>query len=403
MRGIFMLKPISAIASAVQASTTLAIDSLYKQMKADGIDVVGFGTGEPDFPTPENIKAAGIRAIESNFTKYTPAAGLMALKEAICGRMKADLNLEYKPSQVVVASGAKHNVYIALQAVVNPGDEVIIAAPYWVSYYEMIKMAGGVPVVVTAEESAHFKITPEQLKNAITDKTKLFLLNNPSNPTGMIYSEEELRAIADVCVRSNIYVMADDIYYKLAYDGIRVASIAALGEEIKERTIVINGVSKSYSMTGWRIGWAMANDQIAKAMANYLSHSTSAPSTISQYAAIEALNGPQDSVEAMRREFETRRNYLVSRLNQIDGVSCINPNGAFYVMMNVSQMVGREMYGQVIRDGDDFAKLFLEKGLVAAVPCSGFGAPNFIRWSYAASMEDIRKGLDRLEIFMKNC
>ncbi len=398
-----MLKPISAIASAVQASTTLAIDSLYKQMKADGIDVVGFGTGEPDFPTPENIKAAGIRAIESNFTKYTPAAGLMALKEAICGRMKADLNLEYKPSQVVVASGAKHNVYIALQAVVNPGDEVIIAAPYWVSYYEMIKMAGGVPVVVTAEESAHFKITPEQLKNAITDKTKLFLLNNPSNPTGMIYSEEELRAIADVCVRSNIYVMADDIYYKLAYDGIRVASIAALGEEIKERTIVINGVSKSYSMTGWRIGWAMANDQIAKAMANYLSHSTSAPSTISQYAAIEALNGPQDSVEAMRREFETRRNYLVSRLNQIDGVSCINPNGAFYVMMNVSQMVGREMYGQVIRDGDDFAKLFLEKGLVAAVPCSGFGAPNFIRWSYAASMEDIRKGLDRLEIFMKNC
>ena len=398
-----MLKPISAIASAVQASTTLAIDSLYKQMKADGIDVVGFGTGEPDFPTPENIKAAGIRAIESNFTKYTPAAGLVALKEAICGRMKADLNLEYKPSQVVVASGAKHNVYIALQAVVNPGDEVIIAAPYWVSYYEMIKMAGGVPVVVTAEESAHFKITPEQLKNAITDKTKLFLLNNPSNPTGMIYSEEELRAIAEVCVRSNIYVMADDIYYKLAYDGIRVASIAALGEEIKERTIVINGVSKSYSMTGWRIGWAMANDQIAKAMANYLSHSTSAPSTISQYAAIEALNGPQDSVEAMRREFETRRNYLVSRLNQIDGVSCINPNGAFYVMMNVSQMVGREMYGQVIRDGDDFAKLFLEKGLVAAVPCSGFGAPNFIRWSYAASMEDIRKGLDRLEIFMKNC
>ncbi len=396
------LKPISKVAAQVQASTTLVIDSMFKDMKAAGEDVVGFGAGEPDFPTPEHIKQAGISAIEANKTKYTPAAGMMELRKAACYRMEQDFGLKYEPQSVVVASGAKHAIYIALMVLCDPGDEVVIAAPYWLSYSEMVKQASAIPVIVAAEEEQHFKITAEQLEKAITDKTKVFMLNSPSNPTGMVYSREELEAIADVCVRHNIYVIADDIYANLVYDGIEYTSIAALGEEIKRRCIVINGVSKSYAMTGWRIGYACAEPFIAKAMSNYLSHSTSAPSTISQVAAIEALKGPQEDIEEMRKAFEARRDHLVERMNKIEGISCIKPQGAFYVMMNMKNFLGKTMYGEVINNDSDFARLFLEKGKVATVPCESFAAPGFIRWSYATSMSDIDKGLDRLEQFIKN-
>ena len=396
------LKPISKIAAGVQASTTLAIDSLFKQMKAEGKDVVGFGAGEPDFPTPEHIKQAGIEAIENNQTKYTPAAGLMDLRKAACYRLKEDCGLDYEPTQIVVASGAKHSVYIALMTLCNPGDEVVIAAPYWVSYSEMVKQAGAIPVIVAATEEADFKITAEQLDAAITDKTKVFMLNSPSNPTGMVYTKAELEAIAEVCCRHNIYVIADEIYCNLVYDNNEFVSFASLGEDVKERTILVNGVSKSYAMTGWRIGYSASNPQLAKVMANYLSHSTSAPSTISQQAAITALTGPQEDMQVMKQAFEQRRDHLVERMNKIEGVSCIKPEGAFYVMMNMKGFLGKTMYGKVIESAEDFAQRFLEKGLVATVPCTAFAAPGFVRWSYATSLTEIDKGLDRLEAFIKN-
>ena len=395
-----MVKPISKIASAISPSATLAINALYKQMQADGIDVVGFGAGEPDFNTPENIKAAGIAAIEENQTRYTPAAGLMPLRKAVCARMKEDLGLDYEPSQVVVASGAKHSVYAAIMVCCDPGDEVIIAAPYWLSYSEMVRMAGAVPVEVIASKEQHFKITAEQLEAAITPKTKMFMLNSPSNPTGMVYTKEELEALAAVCEKHGIYVLADDIYYKLVYDGIEYTSIASVSPAMKEQCIIVNGVSKTYAMTGWRIGYTLSNETVAKAMSSYLSHSTGAPATPAQYAAIEALTGPQDSVETMRQEFEKRRNHLVERMNQVPGVSCLKPQGAFYVMMDMSGFVGKEMYGHVIENDVDFAQLFLEKGLVATVPTSAFAAPNYLRWSYATSLEQIDKGIDRLEKFI---
>ena len=396
------LKPISKIAAGVQASTTLAIDSLFKQMKAEGKDVVGFGAGEPDFPTPEHIKQAGIDAIENNFTKYTPAAGLMQLREAASYRLKADFGLEYAPSQIVVASGAKHSVYVALMTLCDPGDEVVIAAPYWVSYSEMVKQAGAVPVIVAAGEAEDFKITAAQLDAAITDRTKVFMLNSPCNPTGMVYTRAELEAIAEVCCRRNVYVIADEIYCNLVYDDIEFVSFASLGEDVKERTILVNGVSKSYAMTGWGIGYTASNPELARVMGNYLSHSTSAPSTISQHAAIVALRGPQEDMQAMKRAFEKRRDHLVGRMNRIAGVSCIKPQGAFYVMMNMKSFIGKSMYGKTIGSAEDFAHLFLEKGLVATVPCTAFAAPGFVRWSYATSLAEINKGLDRLEQFIQN-
>lgn len=395
------MKPISKLAQGVRASTTLAIDSMFKQMRADGIDVIGFGAGEPDFDTPQHIKDAGMEAIRANKTRYTPAAGLMELRQAACKRLKEDCGLDYAPTQIVASSGAKHNIYIALRCLLDPGDEVVLPAPYWVSYQEMIQMAGGVPVVVTATEENGFKITAQQLDAAITPQTKALMLNNPANPTGMMYTKEELEQIAQVCVQRDIYVIADEIYYSLVYDGAKFTSFASLGDEIKERTILVNGVSKSYAMTGWRIGYAAANPQIAKVMANYLSHSTGNPSTIAQWAAVEALAGEQSGIDDMRAAFEERRDYIVERMNTIPGVSCIKPQGAFYVMMNLEKLVGQTLYGVTIQDGDDFADLFLKKGLVAVVPCSGFGAPNFVRWSYATSMENIKAGLDRLEKFLK--
>lgn len=395
------MKQISEIARNVHASTTLAVDAMAKQMKADGLDVVGFGAGEPDFDTPDNIRDAGVKAIREGKTKYTPAAGIMPLRQAVADRLRADCGVEYDSTQIVIASGAKHNVFIALAVLTDPGDEIIIPAPYWVSYSEMVSMTGGVPMIISASEAQQFKMTPAQLEAAITPKTKALMLNNPSNPTGMYYTKDELAALAEVCLRHDLYVISDEIYYKLLYDGRKFTSFASLGEPVKERTILINGVSKSYAMTGWRIGYAAANKEIAKAMSNYLSHSTGAPATISQWAAVEALSGQQETIESMRLTFEARRDYLVSRMNAIADVSCIKPDGAFYVMMNIEKLIGRTLGGRVIRNGDDFAMAFLEKGLVAVVPCSGFGAPNFVRWTYATSMDCIMEGLDRLEIFLK--
>lgn len=395
------MKELSSLASAVKASTTLAVDAKAKQLKAEGLDVIGFGTGEPDFDTPDNIKEAAVKALKDGQTKYTPAAGLMSLRQAVCKRFKTDLGLDYSASEITVASGAKHSVYIALCALVNPGDEVILPAPYWVTYLESIQMVGGTPVILQATEDSDFKITPDQLREAVTDKTKVFLMNNPSNPTGMLYSEKELKALVDICVEKDLYIISDEIYYALIYGDRKFVSAASFGEEVKKRTILINGVSKSYAMTGWRVGYAAANPEISKVMANYLSHSTGAPATMAQYAAVEALEGQQESVEEMRKVFEERREYIVGRINSIDGVSCIYPDGAFYVMMNISEQIGRTLGGREIKDGDDFALSFLETAKVAAVPCSGFGAPNYIRFTYAASMEKIQKGMDRLEEFLK--
>lgn len=396
------MKALSSIACTVQPSTTMAIDSLYKQMKADGIDVIGFGAGEPDFNTPDHIKAAAEAAIQNNITRYTPASGTLTLKKAICERMLADCGVEYKPSQVIVSSGAKHCVYVALRTLVDSGDEVILPAPFWVSYLELIKMVGGEPVVITTEEASDFKLTPDQLRAAITPKTKAIILNNPSNPTGMMYSREELQALADVCIEHDIYIISDEIYYCLTYDGRKFTSMAALGENVKQRTILINGVSKAYAMTGWRIGYILCDEGIAKVMANYLSHSTGSPCAVSQAASEVALSASQKEVETMRKAFERRRNYLVERMNKIKGVSCIKPEGAFYVMMNIEKLLGKTIHGEVIHSADDFSTAFLKHGLVATVPCSGFGAPNFVRWSYAASMENIKKGLERLEEFLSD-
>ena len=395
------MKELSKIALAVEPSSTMAIDTLFKQMKAEGQDVIGFGAGEPDFNTPDYIKEAGIAAIEHNETRYTPSSGTVELRKAICQRLKADCGVEYTPQQISVSNGAKPCVYVALRALINPGDEVILPSPYWVSYSELIKMTGGVPVIVETREADHFKLTAQELRDAITPKTKAMILNNPSNPTGMMYSRKELEEIAKVCVEQDIYVICDEIYYHLVYDGEEFVSLASISPEIKERTLLVNGVSKSYAMTGWRIGYVAANDQGSKVIANYLSHCTGSPSSISQKAAVTALTASQESVEVMRKAFERRRDYMVERMNSIEGVSCIKPHGAFYVMMNIEKLIGQELHGVVIRDADDFGNLFLKYGKVAVVPGTGFGAPTFVRWSYATSIENIKEGLNRLERFLK--
>ncbi len=386
---------------AISPSPTLSIDAKYKEMKSNGIDVVGFGAGEPDFDTPEHIKDAAIQAIQDGQTKYTPAAGSLALRKAIANKFKTDNGLDYQPSQIVVSNGAKHSLANAFSAILNPGDEVIIPSPFWVSYPELVKLSDGIPKFIYSDETNHFKITAQQLKEAITDKTKAIVINSPCNPTGMVYTEEELREIAEVAVAHNLIIIADEIYEKLVYDNQKHVSIASLGEKIKEYTITINGVSKSYAMTGWRIGYAAANDKIAKIMANIQSHAASNPNSIAQAATIVALNGPQDEVEKMRKVFEERRNYMVSRINEIEGVSCIVPHGAFYIMMNIKQLFAKTFYGKTINTSDEFAELLLEKALVALVPGSGFGAEGYVRWSYATSMENIKKGLERLENFLK--
>lgn len=390
---------LSAKYKSISPSSTLQIDSKYKAMKKAGEDVVGFGAGEPDFDTPQHIKDAAIKAINDGFTKYTPASGTMELKKAICKKFKEENGLDYGPENIVVSNGAKHSLMNALGALINPGDEVLFSSPYWVSYKEMVLISDGVPVVIDTKESDSFKFTAEELEAAITDKTKALILNTPSNPTGMVYRKEELEKIAEVVKKHDLYVISDEIYEHLIYDIVRPPSIATI-DGMKDRTIVVNGVSKTFAMTGWRIGYTAANAEITKLMANVQSHYTSNPNSIAQMAAIAALEGPCDSIEKMKEAFNERRLYMVERMNKIDGVSCIKPEGAFYVMMNISKLKGRKIDGKTIETSDDFAQAFLDKELVAVVPCSGFGNDDFVRWSYATSMENIKKGLDRLEKFI---
>ena len=395
------MKSISKVASGIAPSATLAITALAKEMKAKGIDVIGFGAGEPDFSTPANIKCAGVKAIVEDKSYYTPSSGILPLREAICEYMDKTFELKYKPGEICVTSGAKHVLYIVLQVLLNPGDEVILPAPYWVTYAEAIKMAGGVPVIVETTEESHFKISPAQLKAACTEKTKCIIMTNPSNPTGMLYSPDEVRALSKVISDEDIYVIDDEIYAFLTYSG-EFLSFAAVSEDMKARTIVVNGVSKTWAMTGWRVGFCAANPEIAKAMSNYLSHSTGNPSNAAQFAAAEAYSGEQESAKAMREEFKKRRRYFVDRVNAMEDVSCLEPDGAFYIFMNVKKTFGKTIAGVKIESSADFCKALLEKGLVATVPGNAFGADGYVRWSYATSMENIKEGLDRLEKFLKS-
>ena len=394
------MKPISQAAKAIAPSATLAISNMAKQMRADGIDVINFGAGEPDFDTPEYIKSAAVKALRRGDTKYTPAAGTQQLRSSICSWLKRKLGMDYTPSQVVVTSGAKHAIYIALQTILNPGDEVILPAPYWVTYEEAIKMCGGIPVILNTREEDGFKLSAWQLEAAITERTKCFILTNPSNPTGVFYDREELEVLSEILVRNDIYVMSDEIYCSLVYEG-QYVSIATLGDDIRERTILINGVSKEFSMTGWRIGFAAANPEISKAMSNYLSHSTGSPCTISQAAAAEAYADDLMETQEMKDAFDKRRRYFMERIENIPGVSCVRPRGAFYVFMNVKSAFGTVIEGQEIRSSSDFASALLKYGLVAVVPGEAFGCDGYVRWSYATGMENIRKGLDRLECFLR--
>lgn len=396
------MKALSTQARSVRASTTMAIDTQFKKMRAEGIDVIGFSVGEPDFPTPEHIKQAGIRAIEHDQTKYTPTPGTLALRQAVSKRLKEDWGLEYSTSEIVVTGGGKPILYGALKTLLDPGDEVILPAPYWVSYYELIKMAGGVPVVVETTEASGFNLTPQQLRQAITPKTKALILNSPSNPTGMIYSRDHLEAIAQVCEEADLYVIADEMYSKLVFDNKEFVSFPTLSPSIKARTILVNGASKTYAMTGWRIGFAAASEEIIQVMSNYFSHSLSGTCSIAQAAAEEAFGGSQAEIEVMRQAFEERRNYLYQRLSTIEGVHPVRSEATFYMLMNIEQLIGKTLYGEEIRNADDFANVFLREGLVAVVPCTGFGAPHYVRWSFAVSMENIKEGVDRLEKFLKN-
>ncbi|MBE7044498.1 MAG: pyridoxal phosphate-dependent aminotransferase [Ruminococcaceae bacterium] len=390
---------LSRKSSAISPSATLAIDSKFKEMKANGEDVVGFGAGEPDFDTPQHIKDAAIRAIMDNKTRYTPAAGTLELRTAVAEKFRRENGLDYKPTNIVISNGAKHSLVNAFMAICNPGDEVIVPAPFWVSYPEMIKLADGVPVVLPTTEEHNFKATADDFRSVMTEKTKAIVLNSPSNPTGMVYTKEELQEIADFAVENNLIVISDEIYEHLIYEGKHI-SIASFNEKIKDLTIVINGVSKTFAMTGWRIGYAAANDKIAKIMANIQSHAASNPNSIAQAAAVAALEGGMDAVEHMKKHFEKRRNFMVETINSLEGVSCLNPNGAFYIMMNISQLIGKEFYGTTIRSADDFAEAFLRIAKVAVVPGTGFGAPEYVRWSYATSMDNIVEGLERLKRFL---
>ncbi len=391
---------LSVRAKSIGASPTLALDAKTKALIKEGVDVISFGVGEPDFDTPEHIKEAAIQAIDAGFTKYTAASGIPELREAICAKFKKDNNLDYKPSQVLVSCGAKHSIYNAVEVLCDGGDEVIIPAPYWVSYPEMVNLAGGKPVILPTSIESMFKITAEQLEKSITPRTSLLILNTPSNPTGAIYTKDELKAIADVCVRHNVAVISDEIYEKLIYEGEHV-SFAAISPEAKEITVTVNGVSKAYAMTGWRIGYAAGPSVVIEAMANLQSHSTSNAASISQKAALAGLLGPQEALETMRLEFRKRRDYMVSRLNEMPGFKCLTPPGAFYVYPDVSAIMGRKLAGQVVADDTVLADVLLEHARIAVVPGAAFGTKGNLRFSYATSMEKIEEGLDRLAEILK--
>ena len=391
---------ISKKASAISPSPTLAIDSKFKEMKKEGIPVVGFGAGEPDFNTPENIKNAGIEAIKNNITKYTPASGTLELKAAVCQKLKRDTGLEYSTSNIVISNGGKHSLTNTFTCICYPGDEVILPAPYWVSYPEMIKLADAVPVIIEGAEENNFKFTAEQLESAITSKTRALVLNTPSNPTGMVYTKDELEKIAEIAVKNNIYIIFDEIYEKLVYEG-EHTNIATLGDEIRDLTIIVNGLAKTYAMTGWRIGFVAANKKLAKAMGNIQSHATSNPNSIAQAAAVEALNGDQSIIETMKKTYIERRDYMVDKINSIYGLSCKTPHGAFYVFMNVKDVLNKEHYGKMINTANELCQDILDRALVALVPSEGFGVDGYVRLSYATSMDTIKTGLDRIEKYLK--
>ena len=381
----------------IQPSVTLAISAKAKAMKAEGIDVISFSVGEPDFNTPENVQNEGIRAIKEGLTKYTPASGIIELKKAICEKLKKENGLDYKPSNIIISNGAKHSIYNSLMAILNPGDEVIIGVPYWVSYPDLVKIADGVPVFLETKEENDFKFNVDGLNSVLTTKTKAIILNSPSNPTGAIYSEEELRAIADWAVKNNIFIISDEIYERLVYDGKKHICISSFNEKIKDLTILINGMSKAYAMTGWRIGYTAAHEDIIKIMSNMQSHTTSNPCSISQYASVVGLSGDQDSVEAMKKQFEKRRNFMAETINSIKGLSCRKPQGAFYIMVNLTQLLGKTIRNKKINSSLDFANLLLDEAKVAVVPGIAFGDDKYIRLSYATSIENIKEGLSRIK------
>lgn len=395
-----MALTLSKKAQAVKPSSTLAITAKAKELKEKGIDVVGFGAGEPDFNTPDNICEAAIKAIHSGFTKYTPADGTMELKKAVCDKFLNFNKIKYEPNQIVVSNGGKHSLTNIFQAICNPGDEVIIPAPFWLSYPEIVRLADGVPVIIRAEKEQNYKVTAAQIEAACTEKTKALILNSPNNPSGMIYTREELEAIAEVAVRKDFYVVSDEMYEHLIYDGAEVVSIASLNDEIYKRTITCSGVAKSYSMTGWRIGFTGSSKEIAKLMGSVQSHQTSNPNSIAQKAAYEALVGPQDSVRNMHAEFNKRRDYMYDRIANMKHISALKPQGAFYLFVDISKTLDMEYKGSKIGNVSELARILIEDYNVAVIPCADFGFDDHIRLSYAISLEQIKKGLDRIEEFV---
>lgn len=396
VKGLEKLIKLAERVQTLTPSTTLAITAKANELKAQGVDIIGLGAGEPDYNTPENIIEAAYRSMKEGKTKYTPAGGLPALKEAIINKLERDQGLAYKPNEIMVGIGAKHVLYTLFQVLLNEGDEVIIPIPYWVSYPEQVKLAEGVPVYIEATAGQQYKITPQQLKEAITERTKAVIINSPSNPTGMIYSKEELQELAEVCREKDILIVSDEIYEKLIYGDTVHTSIAELSEDAKNRTIIINGVSKSHSMTGWRIGYAAGDSALIKAMTDLASHSTSNPTTTSQYAAIEAYNGTQDAVEEMRQAFESRLETIFPKVEAIPGFTVIRPQGAFYLLPDVAEAAKKTGYSSV----DEFVEGLLTEANVAVIPGSGFGAPSTIRLSYATSLEALTEAVERIHNFV---
>lgn len=392
------MKPLSHKNLGIEESMTLAITAKAKQLKESGVNIVSFGAGEPDFNTPKYIRDCAIARIEKGGNGYTEASGLLDLKKAVCTKLLSDNQLTYKPNQIVISSGAKHSLFNALQAICNPGDEVIIPSPYWVSYYELTKMADAVPVLVEASAANLFKVTREQLESAVTANTKAILINSPNNPTGAVYTREELQAIGDFATKHDLYIISDEIYEKLIY-GEKHISIASLSDDLYARTIVVNGLSKAYAMTGWRIGYTASSVEIANIMSNVQSHATSNPNTIAQYAGIEALMGDQSAIEEMRVAFEERKAYMVKTIRQIPNVTCVEPKGAFYVMVDISYYKGKSIDGINVENSLDFAAVLIEKANIAVIPGIAFGVDDYIRLSYATSMANIEEGLKRLNDF----
>ena len=396
-----MALTISHRCQNIAPSLTLAIDARAKEMKAAGLDVIGFGAGEPDFPTPQHICDAAKEALDLGITRYTPAAGTKALRKAICKKLERDNDMTYTYGDIVVSSGAKHSLYNVFQAIIDPGDEVLIPTPCWVSYPEMVRMAGGIPVYIPADETTNFIPTNRDIASRVTRRTKAIIITSPSNPNGSVWSREQLQFVADLAVSHPFYVVSDEIYEKLIYDGQKHFSIAQLGEEIKAQTFIVNGMSKAYAMTGWRIGYVAGPRQEMKAMANFQSHATSNANSIAQYAALKALESGDECIRPMVAEFEKRRDAMVERINQIPGLSCLKPQGAFYIMLNIKQLLGRSYNGRTIESSMDFAELLLAEKEVAVVPGVAFEAEGFCRLSYAIALEQCLKGLDRIEEFVR--